>query len=206
MELCLEVHKAHGTRVRHFAKYKGLNAKNDPIDARLLALFGLQTENLVRYQPPSAAAQALRALQSGAMTSSPCCKPSTIGSKSRAGRASSPTQKSKSSRCGARTIRPSVLANCLEPSRRHQGGFLRRECDAWSRRRPPSPLCLAPRPDCQGDTLRTRICYGQRSRTEIAGLTAIDTRMDLLYCFRLTEDFVPWPSQTKPDCSPMQRP
>ncbi|HET7411481.1 MAG TPA: IS110 family transposase [Pararhizobium sp.] len=62
VELGLDVHKAHGTRVRHFAKYKGLKAKNDPIDARLIALFGLQTENLVRYRPPSAAAKALRAL------------------------------------------------------------------------------------------------------------------------------------------------
>ena len=36
--LGIEAHKAHGTRVRHFAKYKGLKAKNDPIDARLIAL------------------------------------------------------------------------------------------------------------------------------------------------------------------------
>lgn len=63
VELALDVHKAHGTRVRHFAKYQGLKAKNDPIDARLIALFGLQTENLVRYRPPSAAVKALRALQ-----------------------------------------------------------------------------------------------------------------------------------------------
>lgn len=62
-ELGLEAHKAHGTRVRHFAKYKGLKAKNDPIDARLIALFGMQTEDLVRYRPPSATARALRALQ-----------------------------------------------------------------------------------------------------------------------------------------------
>ena len=62
-ELGLDVHKAHGTRVRHFAKYKGLKAKNDPIDARLIALYGRQTEDLVRYRPPSAAVKALRALQ-----------------------------------------------------------------------------------------------------------------------------------------------
>lgn len=61
--LGIETHQAHGTRVRHFAKYKGLKAKNDPIDARLIALYGLQTENLVRYQPPSAELKALRALQ-----------------------------------------------------------------------------------------------------------------------------------------------
>lgn len=63
VELGLDIHKAHGTRVRHFAKYQGLKAKNDPIDARLIALFGLQTENLVRYRPPSAATKALRELQ-----------------------------------------------------------------------------------------------------------------------------------------------
>jgi transposase len=63
VELGIEVHKAHGTRVRHFARYKGLIAKNDPIDARLIALYGLQTENLVHYRPPAAAVKALRALQ-----------------------------------------------------------------------------------------------------------------------------------------------
>jgi transposase len=61
--LGIEAHKAHGTRVRHFAKYRGLKAKNDPIDARLIALYGLQTENLMRYQPPSEDLKALRALQ-----------------------------------------------------------------------------------------------------------------------------------------------
>lgn len=63
VELGIEAHKAHGSRVRHFAKYKGLKAKNDPIDARLIALYGRQTENLVRYQPPNDAIKALRALQ-----------------------------------------------------------------------------------------------------------------------------------------------
>jgi transposase len=62
-ELGIDAHKAHGTRVRHFAKYKGLKAKTDPIDARLIALYGLQTEDLVRYRPPSPAVKALRALQ-----------------------------------------------------------------------------------------------------------------------------------------------
>jgi transposase len=63
VELGIEAHKAHGSRVRHFAKYKGLKAKSDPIDARLIALYGQQTENLVRYQPPSESIKALRALQ-----------------------------------------------------------------------------------------------------------------------------------------------
>jgi transposase len=61
--LGLEAHRAHGTRVRHFARYKGLKAKNDPIDARVIALYGMQTENLVRYQPPSEDLKALRALK-----------------------------------------------------------------------------------------------------------------------------------------------
>jgi transposase len=62
-ELGIEAHRAHGARVRHFAKYKGLKAKNDPIDVRVIALYGLQTENLVRYRAPSEDLKALRALQ-----------------------------------------------------------------------------------------------------------------------------------------------
>jgi transposase len=63
VQLGLAAHKAHGTRVRHFAKSRGLRAKSDPIDARLIALYGLKTENLVRYCPPSASLKALRALE-----------------------------------------------------------------------------------------------------------------------------------------------
>jgi transposase len=51
VELGIAVHKAHGSRVRHFARYLGLIAKNDPLDARVLALFGLKTENLRLYAP-----------------------------------------------------------------------------------------------------------------------------------------------------------
>jgi len=51
VELGLAVHKAHGSRVRHFAKYMGLIAKTDPIDARVLALYGLKTEGLRLYAP-----------------------------------------------------------------------------------------------------------------------------------------------------------
>jgi len=60
--LGLPAHKAHGTRVRHFARAKGRKAKSDPIDARLIALYGRQTEDLIRYVPPSEASKALRAL------------------------------------------------------------------------------------------------------------------------------------------------
>lgn len=63
VELGIEAHKAHGTRVRHFARYKGLKAKSDAIDARVLALYGLHTDNLRRYVAPAATVVALRALQ-----------------------------------------------------------------------------------------------------------------------------------------------
>src|SRR5262249_2148126 len=55
LEICVELgiaaHKAHGSRVRHFANYRGLLAKTDPMDARVLALFGLKTEDLRLYVP-----------------------------------------------------------------------------------------------------------------------------------------------------------
>jgi transposase len=63
IELELSVHKAHGSRVRFFAKYLGLAAKTDPIDARVLALFGLQTAGLILYAPPSIDERALRELK-----------------------------------------------------------------------------------------------------------------------------------------------
>jgi transposase len=61
--LGLACHRAHGSRVRFFAKYKGLLAKTDPIDARAIALFGRQTEDLRLYEPPSADEAALRELK-----------------------------------------------------------------------------------------------------------------------------------------------
>jgi transposase len=63
VSLGIEAHKAHGTKVRHFARYKGLKAKSDPIDARLIALYAAQTPDLRRYLPPSPAVKALRALK-----------------------------------------------------------------------------------------------------------------------------------------------
>lgn len=48
----LECHRAHGTRVRHFAKYLGM-AKTDPIDARVLALYATSGQDLHPYAPPS---------------------------------------------------------------------------------------------------------------------------------------------------------
>ena len=61
--LGLAVHKAHGTRVRHFARYLGLAAKTDPIDARVLALYGRNTPGLRLYAPPTPELVALRALK-----------------------------------------------------------------------------------------------------------------------------------------------
>jgi transposase len=63
IELGLPVHRAHGTRVRFFARYLGLTAKTDPIDARMLAQYGRQTAHLRLYVPPPPECAALRALQ-----------------------------------------------------------------------------------------------------------------------------------------------
>jgi len=63
LEICVELelaaHKAHGSRVRHFANYRGLIAKNDPLDARVLALYGLKTEDLQLYAPRTPGQEAL---------------------------------------------------------------------------------------------------------------------------------------------------
>ena len=62
-ELGIAVHKAHGSRVRHFARYLGLLAKTDPIDARVLALYGLKTTDLRLYVPPTPEVLALKDLK-----------------------------------------------------------------------------------------------------------------------------------------------
>jgi len=62
LEMGLSVHRAHGTRVRHFGHYRGLLAKTDPIDAHLIAQYGLKTENIRLYSPPPPDTAALRAL------------------------------------------------------------------------------------------------------------------------------------------------
>ena len=67
LDLCVELgiaaHKAHGSRVRCFARYLGLIAKNDPIDARVLALFGLKTPDLHLYVQPAPEVLALKDLK-----------------------------------------------------------------------------------------------------------------------------------------------
>lgn len=62
--LGLACHRAHGSRVRCFAKYQGRSAKTDPIDAELLADYALNTKNLVLYKPLTEAQIRLRALLS----------------------------------------------------------------------------------------------------------------------------------------------
>ena len=62
IDLGVPVHRAHGTRVRFFARYRGLLAKTDPIDARLLAHYGLKTDEVQLYVPPAPETVALRAL------------------------------------------------------------------------------------------------------------------------------------------------
>ena len=61
--LGLPVHRAHGSRTRNFAKYLGLSAKTDAIDARMLALFAQRSEDLRLWEPPSPETVELRALR-----------------------------------------------------------------------------------------------------------------------------------------------
>ncbi len=63
VELGISVHKAHGSRVRSFARYLGLLAKNDSIDARVIALYGLKTPDLRLYVPLTPEVLALRDLR-----------------------------------------------------------------------------------------------------------------------------------------------
>ena len=62
IDLGLPVHRAHGARVRFFARYCGLIAKTDPIDARVIAQYGVKTDKLRLYEPPPPETVALRAL------------------------------------------------------------------------------------------------------------------------------------------------
>ncbi len=63
VELGLPVHRAHGTRTRNFAKYLGLSAKTDAVDARMLALFAAKSDDLRLWQPPSKETVELRGLR-----------------------------------------------------------------------------------------------------------------------------------------------
>lgn len=61
-DLGVDCHRAHGSRMRAYAKYRGKRAKTDPIDVRLIADFGRDTPDLAVWQKPSAAQSELRAL------------------------------------------------------------------------------------------------------------------------------------------------
>jgi transposase len=63
VELGLALHRAHGSRVRDFARYKGFGAKTDRVDAHVLALYGLEAKDLRLYQPDSPEIVALRELK-----------------------------------------------------------------------------------------------------------------------------------------------
>jgi len=60
--LGIDLHRAHGSRTRLFARFNGRRAKTDKIDARLLALYG-STPGLDLYRPPSPEQHALRDLR-----------------------------------------------------------------------------------------------------------------------------------------------
>jgi transposase len=61
-ELGLDCHRAHGSGVRAYAKFRGRHAKNDPIDAALIAEYGRDNRDLELYQPARPEEAALRAL------------------------------------------------------------------------------------------------------------------------------------------------
>jgi len=67
LEACIALgiacHRAHGSRVRFFAKYLGISAKTDGIDARLLADYGRRSHDLRLYAPPTPDEVALKDLK-----------------------------------------------------------------------------------------------------------------------------------------------
>lgn len=64
-KLAMACHRAHGSRMRAFARYEGHLAKTDPIDVAIIARFGAQTkaDRLRLYQAPRPELETLRALQ-----------------------------------------------------------------------------------------------------------------------------------------------
>src|SRR3974390_364233 len=61
-ELGLPCHRAHGSSVRAYAKFRGRHAKSDPIDGCLIAEYGRDKPGLRLYEPPRPEEAALRAL------------------------------------------------------------------------------------------------------------------------------------------------
>lgn len=60
--LALPIHRAEGRRIRLFAQARGLRAKTDTLDARIIADYASQAGKLRLYQPPTPERQALTAL------------------------------------------------------------------------------------------------------------------------------------------------
>jgi transposase len=60
--LGLDLHRAHGSRTRLYARLTGHKAKTDTIDAAMLAQYG-RSQGLELYHPPAPDQQALRALR-----------------------------------------------------------------------------------------------------------------------------------------------
>jgi len=61
-EFGVACHRAHGSRVRAFAKFRGTHAKSDPIDVRLIADYATASRNLELHRPPRPAQAELREL------------------------------------------------------------------------------------------------------------------------------------------------
>lgn len=61
-ELDVACHRAHGSRVRAFAKFRGTHAKSDPIDVRVIADYARSSENLRLHTAPRPAQVELREL------------------------------------------------------------------------------------------------------------------------------------------------
>ena len=61
-ELGLACHKAHGSAVRNYARYRRKLAKNDTIDVGMLMDYASQTEDLHLYCPPRPEQESLRQL------------------------------------------------------------------------------------------------------------------------------------------------
>lgn len=62
VELGVACHRAHGSRVRAYARYRGTHAKSDMIDAALIGDYGRESEGLRLYEKPSQNQDRLRAL------------------------------------------------------------------------------------------------------------------------------------------------
>lgn len=61
-DLGIAVHRAHGSRVRAYARFRGKLAKSDPIDAGIIARYAIDGEDLVLHVPPRPQQQRLREL------------------------------------------------------------------------------------------------------------------------------------------------